>query len=423
MFFTGKRGILKKTFSIMTITACTTMFLSGCHVEYADEDPSDTTAVETANTDDTIRVWYTDNSFTKYLEKCKEDYERTSGNKVSLELVDVNNYLSDILAESGDRANAVDVYLIQNSNLEEAYLAGLTQKNTKTDIYNNSVYCNTALSACTYKNNLIAYPLSYSTSFYIYNKGVMGDKQPKSFDDLEAMAEELEFNTEKSANIQAIFRCDFNDIFLNYGFLGSYFNIGGTNGDDKAQLSLNNDKAVNVSKKYVNLMNYYFIDRTAVNYSQCVDDFLGGKIVSTIMSTESINKLTDSKIQYSILPLLDYSDTMETSPLSETEVAVVNPFTSNSEQAQAFAKFITYDEASVLYEQSGKLSARSDISYINKEFANIYKSYIKSVSENKLMYGAQVYTLLEIAFHSIVDGSDASKELESVQTYMQNQWK
>ena len=62
-----------------------------------------------------------------------------------------------------------------------------------------------------------------------------------------------------------------------------------------------------------------------------------------------------------------------------------------------------------------------NIEYDEEYLSQIYDSYAKSAPKNKLVYGEQVYPLLEIALHNIVNGDDIKEQLTSVDDYMKKQ--
>ena len=53
---------------------------------------------------------------------------------------------------------------------------------------------------------------------------------------------------------------------------------------------------------------------------------------------------------------------------------------------------------------------------------HIYESYDKSVPKLKLMYSDEFYAMLEIAIHSIADGSKGVDALTSVRDYLVRSW-
>ena len=89
----------------------------------------------------TVNVWYNDSAYESYLELVARQFKKSN------ELVTVK-----------------PVYI-------EAYLSGLTSENDMyPEVYNENVYGKAAMTACSYGGKLYGYPVSFNTSFLVYNK-------------------------------------------------------------------------------------------------------------------------------------------------------------------------------------------------------------------------------------------------------------
>ena len=411
---------MKNRIFAATLALAVLLTSSGCQVKHVQDVtvPDETLVPE--KTISTLRVRYCDETYTKYLEYCKENYEKEHDNvEVILELADSESYINNINDDSQDTNRVPDVYITDNSNLGTLYLAGLAAKN-KSDKFVTDNYCDTALNACSYNGSLIAYPLGYETCFMVYNADYLKEDDVKNFASLEAYADEADFTSESDASIETIFRGDLNEMFMNYGYIGNGIDVGGIYGEDTTKLSINNDTTVKCAREYVALIDYFSLS-TDYSYYSIVKKFCSGNILSAIVRTSSIPSIAKSNINYKFAKFPDYSDDIKTTPLSITSAIVVNPYSVSSD-AQNFAEYASYGNADELYNYTGIPSAMKNASYDNEKISDVYDSYTKSMPKNKAQYGEQVYPLLEIAMHNIAAGEDSSSELQSVEDYMKKQF-
>lgn len=395
--------------------------LAGCKVEYAENMTSAEADAETETTAKVIRVRYSDEKYTDYIKYCEEEYEKNNeGIDIVPELVSSDNYINNINSDSAAGGSVPDVYMAANSDLGTLYLAGLAYKNTS-DVYNTDNYCEAALDACSYNKTLVAYPLAYRTSFLLYNTKYLTAEDTVSFAAMETYSENADFfSSEESASVESVFRCEVSDLFTNYAFISPGLVIGGAQGDNADSVSIVNDTTKAAAKEYMSLIDYFSIS-TKNTYNGCMKKFLSGKFLSVIATTDSLSTIAESKIECGVAAFPDYNSKLSTKPLSITTALVVNPYSSDVSEASKFAEFATAGMKDVLYSYTGMLSAASNVEYEDTCFADIYASYAKSMPKNKLVYGEQIYPLLEIAMHNIAAGEDIEEQLSNVSDYMKSQ--
>lgn len=398
--------------------------LSGCRIQYVeDETTSDEESVsETVVADDpvNIRLWYSDEAFAAYLQYCAAEYETANRNvHIKLEYVPEADYVDTLTAEA-IKPDTVDLYMIDNDKLEQVRLAGIAAENRLTDIYNVYNYSQTALDACTYNGMLIAYPLSYDTSFLIYNAEFVQDVDLSTFDDVKLFAENMEVPA--GSSISSVFTCDLQDIFYNYGYLGAYLDIGGRSGDDRSSVFEITQELTQASELYKQLIEYFYIDINSVDYYSCINEFEKGSVVFTIGDMKMYRTAKAQEgLSVGTAPFPDMSSEIESAPLSVTTAIAVNPFSGNPTVAQSFAKFLTYTNVGELYIQSGTPACRR-IDNDDENLNRIYESYDKSVPKLKLMYSDEFYALLEVTMHRIAEGTGDVQILSNVRNYLLQNW-
>lgn len=397
--------------------------LTACNITYKSIEGENQPDESVVDGEGVLRFCYTDEKFKDFFKFCETEYERLNSDiDVVIEYRPENSeYLNTIIDDSYNDRNVADVYMLSDNNLATAYLAGVAMKNSF-DVFTEDNYCKTALNACSYVDRLVAYPLSYDTTYMLYRSDILKTDDVTTFGNLILFSDTMETLGEEHPEIQAIFSSELNSIFVNYGYLGAGFNIGGAVGTESDKMEINTTKAVNLAEKYIAMVKYFALDSKVI-YQDSFQGFLSGKYASVIASTTNLSELDGCEVEYSITQFPNFSNVNKTSPLALTKCVVVNSYADDTAVAADFARFVTYEAADYLYEYSGALSARRGITYPNSELSNIYASYEKATVKNKLAYGEQVYPLLEIAMHNIVAGNSAEEELKNVEDYMKNQIK
>jgi maltose-binding protein MalE len=408
---------------IVAIAAIMVSVLTGCNIQYESQTESDAENITVSDADSVIDFCYTDEKYKEFFEFCEKEFEKQNeGIDVVLHYQKENmEYLDDIVGTTYSESSFMDVYMLSDSNLGTAYLAGVAAKNTY-EVFSEENYSVTALNACKYGSTLVGYPFSYDTTFFLYRKDLMEVKDVQTFADLMLFSENADYSAEEYMMIEAIYRCDINDIYNMYGYLGEGISIGGPTGTDKDIVDVYNTKTEKLSKEYFELLEYFSIN-TEEKYDDILSKFLEGKYLSIVAGTQSLDKIFESELEYGITALPDYSAALETAPLATTQCVVVNMYSPNNAVASDFARFVTYEAAPYLYDMAQALSARKTINYDNEALAGIYQSYEKASIKNKMQYGEQFYPLMEIAMHNMATGSLAEEELTKVQEHMKSQLK
>lgn len=401
-----------------------TFSLSGCNIQYVEEEEETTSTEVIQETKPeekiTLRVWYSDDNLESYLQMCIADYESANDNvSIVLTRIPEADYVN-MLTEAALKKNTVDLYIIDNDKLEQVKLSGIANRNTMTDIYNIYNYSIKALDACTYNDELIAYPLYFDTSFIIYNADYVENAQFATFEDIKSFADGYEVPA--GSSISTIFSCDLDDIFYNYGYLGAYLNIGGQHGDEKTEIFDITTELTQAISLYRQLIDFFYINIDDVNYYSCINGFEKGAIMLTVSDMMAYSRIKDVEgLNTGVVAFPDMSDDIATAPLSVTTAVAVNPFSENITVAESFAKYITYTNTGNLYEQSGMLSCRRQ-EYEDDNLTHIYDSYEKSAPKLKLMYSDEFYALLEVSMHLMASGADDVQSLSAVRSYLEGHW-
>lgn len=246
---------------------------------------------------------------------------------------------------------------------------------------------------------------------------------PSTIDDI------LNFANEYNApeQVEAIFKWDVTDIFYNYFFAGNYMIVGGAAGDNTENMNIYNKDAIDCLKVYQALNQFFSIDTKEISYEKVLNDFMEGKIVYTVATTDAVAKLEEAKgngdfaYEYSIAPVPDINEELLTRSLSVTNCVAVNGYSDKQELARDFARFLTCEYTDTLFSRTGKVAARYGVDYGNINLQEFVNEYEVSVPMPKMVETSNFWVELEIAFAQIWDGADANDRLRQLSEQIMTQ--
>lgn len=427
---------------------------------------------------ETLYLWYTDEALTDYLGSVALSYSE-SQDQVRVVPVYTSGleYLETINQASLNSDQVPDLYLVSNDSLEKAYLGGLASelRTPETAASPESVFPETAVHAVTYQGKMIAYPFYYETSCLLFNKTYLedwaraqleaesdaaagekaqeqidsGEKDPQETEEeqqvqeteqpdvseeeeaaaVEARVEEslprtiddiLSFADEYDApeQVEAVFKWDVSDIFYNYFFVGDVIDVGGADGDRSDSICIYNEDAIRCMRVYQSLNQFFSIDTKEISYSGVLQDFIDGKIVYTVATSDALARVEEAKNagefkgEYQAVTLPDVTKELESSSLSVTQSLVVNGYSTKKDLANEFAVYLTEGNTDELYSRAGKLPVyTSGTLYEDVNRAAFLEEYKVSVPMPKMIETSNFWVELEIAFAKIWDGEDANEDL------------
>ncbi len=406
---------------------------------------------------ETIYFWYTDDAMTNYINSAAVSFGEREGVRVLPVLTSDSEYLEALNKATLHSEQIPDAYLLSNDSLEKAYLAGLATKVQDTqNICNGDNFPKAALSAVAYDGKTIAYPMYYETSALVYNKTYLetwarqqAEKQiagegQESIDEatgepvggaaldetaVEAKAQEYLQNAVPATvddilniantfdvpeGVEGVMKWDVSDIFYNYWIVGNYMIVGGDAGDDKQNMNINNPETIQCLEVYKALNQFFFIESDTVTYESVVQDFIDGKIVFTIGTTDVAGKLREAKedgslaFEYGIAAMPEVGAELASRSLSVTNAVVINGYSQHKELANKFAAYLTTEYADSLYERSGKVSANLHANQADADLQTFAAEYAESVPLPKMMETGNFWLQLEILFAKIWNGADVT---------------
>lgn len=407
----------------IAVAACAAMIAAGHHVGTFSKSGQENSSLFFTQKQ-VLKLWYTDEAYTDFLNSAAVNYSELQDQvRVEPELVSASEYLEQI-SRASVQDEGPDLFILSNESLEKAYLAGLAlQLDEGGNALNGEHYPQAARNAVTYHGKLIGYPLSFETAALVYNQTYLeqlGESTaPTNIDEI------LEFADGHDApeNVEAFMRWDLSHIFYNYEFATDALKLGGDAGDDTAQVDLYNLETIQGMQIFQNLGQFFSIDQSEVSYDSVIQDFIDGKLIFTIATTDVINTLEKAREEgnfpyaYGISEVPDPSAELTGSALSVTNAVVVNGYSTKQKEAEDFADYLTGDAASSLYDMTGKMPANrlADLPADRKDkLESVYSCYEESIPMPKMMETSNFWVYFEIALINISDGADVNTQMREL---------
>lgn len=402
---------------------------------------------------ETIYFWYSDEAMTNYINSAAVAFGEKEDVRVIPVHISNSEYLEALNEASLSGKQVPDAYIVSHESLEKAYLAGLaTQIEDVSGVCDQEHFPEAALCAVTYEGRQVAYPLSFETSALVYNEtylalwaeqsarrelsganeeeGIEGDpdavieegllaqkKQeymdkaiPGTVDDIRDIANTFDL----PEGVEGVMKWDVSDIFYNYWIVGNYMIVGGDAGDDAARVNINNPETIQCLEVYKALNQFFFIESDTVSYESVIQDFMEGKTVFTIATTDVVGRLAQARaegtlgFEYGICLMPEVSAELASRSMSVTKAVAINGYSTNKELANRFAAFLVNDCADTLYERTGKVSANRNAEADNGALQIFKQEYAGSIPLPKLMETGNFWLRLEKLFFSVWNGADTA---------------
>ena len=239
---------------------------------------------------------------------------------------------------------------------------------------------------------------------------------PKTIEDIQTFGDMYD----APEQVESVFKWDVTDIFYNYFFIGNAINMGGENGWDTEQVDIYNLNAIQSMTAYQNLNNFFSIDTSAISYESTLNDFMQGKVVFTVATSDAVAALEQAKqdgtfaYEYGFVTTPSFKEEEPSSSLSVTNCVAINGYSTNQEVANDFARYLTCEYNEILYDRSGKVSAQKDMEYPYDALQVFAREYETSVPIPKMLETGNYWLKLEALFAEIWNGADANEELKTL---------
>lgn len=247
---------------------------------------------------------------------------------------------------------------------------------------------------------------------------------PATIDDIRSFADVYD----APEQVEAVFKWDVSDIFYNYFFVGDSIDVGGRNGDEADSIHIYNENAIRCMRVYQSLNQFFSIDTKEISYDGVLQDFIDGKIVYTVATTDALSKIESAKAagdfayEYGMSMVPDVSETLSSASLSVTQCVVVNGYSMKKKMANDFAVYLTEQAADSLYARTGKLPVcDSGDTYDDPNKEAFRQEYMYSIPMPKMVETSNFWVELEITFAKIWVGEDANNGLKALSEKIMSQ--
>lgn len=417
---------------------------------------------------DTIYFWYSDESMTNFVNSAAVSFGEREDVRVIPVLTSDSEYLEALNQASLHSDQMPDAYLISHDSLEKAYLAGLAGEIRDTQgVCNEENFPAAALSAVSYQGKTVAYPLFYETSTLVYNETYLaewaaqiaqkdllgeGEEEESVAEDSQGIAVDEAALAAKTAEyleraipstvddilyiadtfdvpegVDAVFEWDVSDIFYNYWIVGNYMIVGGDAGDDRQLIDIGNQETVQCLEVYKALNQFFFIESDTVDYESVLQDFIDGKTVFTIATTDAAARLQEAKgsgelsFDYGFATMPMVSEELDSRSMSVTNAVAVNGYSEQKELANRFAAYLSCEYAASLYEMTGKAPANLQANADNGPLQIFLLEYADSVPLPKMMSTGNFWLQLERLFASVWNGADVAAMVQELSEQIASQ--
>lgn len=468
----------RRVFSVLLVAVLTVGMFGGAKLSERTDGEAEESFLFNFQNKETIRFWYSDETMTEYINSAAVAFGDLYNVRVFPQLVSDNQYVEAINEAALYSEQMPDAYLISHDQLEKAYLSGLAARIQDEDqVVDAEHFSDAALQSVTYQGKYVAYPLYFETSALLYNETYLMEwaaqqaqkveeeipedaEEAVDTGDVSDVGEDASEGTEASEiplgltqeeymlyaipasvndmlsiadsfdlpeGVEGIFSWDVSDIFYNYYFVGNYLNVGGEAGDDHSLIDINNEQTRACLEIYKSLNQFFSIDTDDVSYDSVLQDFIDGKIVFTVATTDAVQKLETAKAEgtllydYGFARLPDPSGELQSRAMSVTEVVAVNGYSEHQELANRFAAFLVNEYADELYGWTGKVSANQMVNRSSGALDIFAEEYADSIPLPKLIATSNLWIQLEVLFSQVWNGADVETLLEELSAQIASQ--
>lgn len=372
-----------------------------------------------ATKEDVVTIWYSYSGYEEYIKSAIESYKKEKNSDFSYELKFISNPgFFDYINKKTLENEGPDLFVLGSEYLEKAYLLGLLDENSY-EVFNDSVYGKAAIASSVYNDKVYGYPLGFDVAMLASNKKYVTE-DINTFEDIKSYADNFNnisddissdesTTTDEANNITGILAWDVNSLLLNYGFAGadiSFYEKG------NKKININNDNTKEAISNYLLLKDYFSLSGED-DYNTIKKDFLGGKIVFSIVGTDILKDETN--IEYKLQRLPDLTEDIKCNSLSYTDLLAVNPHSKNILLARELAKYISYDYSQNMYDIIGIISCRKDLKYENENINQCLSIYDQSLTMPNLLETEDFCIVMEEALKAIWSGNDIDQTLNELQ--------
>ena len=419
------------------------------------------------NRSNSITIWYTDERLSAYISKAAVEFGERENVTVIPILKSADNFIENCYTASIEGESFPDAIITGSETLEKAYFSGMACEIDDEEMQIGPLnFSDAAVNAVTYQNMKLGYPLSFDTCVLVYNRTYLeqwaslmaiadltgnsietggGESESEETGDsgltvddvdpaeLEALTSEyiqkmVPYTLEDLLTIansysvpegvEGILSWDMTSIMYSYWLVGGAFSVGGECGDDRHEISINNEAAVECLTKYQNLHDYFSIESNEVTYDSAIQQFIEGKTVFTIGGYDLVSRLKEASedgslaYEYGFSEMPNVTSDIPSRSLAITSVVCINSYSSKKDLAEKFALCLTREETDVFADLTGMACCARTFGWEGGADQIYALEYSGSVSLPKMMETENYWMQIEAMLARIWEGEDVKSELE-----------
>ncbi|MBD2871285.1 sugar ABC transporter substrate-binding protein [Paenibacillus arenilitoris] len=349
-----------------------------------------------------------------FVEAIAKEFTEKYGIEVRFEEVGAADQVTKLTTD-GPAGLGADVVVFPHDNLGRAITAGLVLPNDFYEEQSKTENSEIAVNAVSYDGTLYGYPRSVETYALFYNKALIKEA-PKTFDEIVEFAKT--YNDPASNKFALMW--EIGNFYFNYPFISTGGYVYGDNGQNKDDIGLNNEGAVNGVKYYGSLKDGILPMNTGdVTYDIKKGLFTSGTLAMDINGPWTIGDYRNAGIDFGVAPLPSING-QPASSFSGVKAWYVNSFSEYPQAARLFARFASTKEAQLKdFEITGAIPANTeatnDPAVQNDE---IVKGFVAQFNQSTPMPSipemANVWSPIAAAFSDVWNaGKDAKEALDN----------
>lgn len=349
-----------------------------------------------------LTLWYYDEDLTPYVMQLQNDYFRTEGLRVGCELVSVVSFFENINQRNVEGAGAPDLYITDSTRLEQAYLGSVAKPNAYPELYTLQNYSVKSLTSVLYDGKQVAYPLCFDMEYFVYNKDYM-DEAPSSFAQLASESES--FVKKADSPVDMVILYDLSDLLFNFHFIGGSMDLGGETGDNDREIRVSESRMLPALNAYQDFAVRSGISMSTTTYDLAENSFIYGRSMCALLKCSSLAALNREKTNYEICEMPMVNASVKSGALSSTFCVCVNPASKKTAEAEKLAKYMTFDNTSGIYDETGFISCRRMEKPL-PGFSKVYELYDSTISLPKLIETEEIWRDMKQLLNSAAKKED-----------------
>ncbi len=476
-------GMKHRVIAVLVLAVMVCAVIAGSRLEMTGAS-EELTGLSLFERKESIYFWYSDESLADFINSAAVAFGEAHNVRVIPQLVSESEYIEAINQATLHSEQMPDAYLVSHDSLEKAYLAGLASEVAdEKGICNEDHFSRGALSAVTYHDKKVAYPFYFDTTALVYNRTYLemwlqqqatntgaeqeeveitdeaadpdetagegeADDTGEEVPDEEALAMEKErieallrtgipqtiddilyiANTfAVPEGVEGIMKWAVSDILYNYWIVGNYMIVGGDAGDRKTDIDISNEQTIECLEIYKALNQYFYIEAGEVTYDSAIQDFIDGKLVFTIATTDVVQRLENARAsgemayEYGVVTMPEISDTLSSRSVSVTNTVAVNGYSRHRELADQFAAFLTGEYSENLYARTGKIASCINANPVDAYLNPFLEEYADSIPLPKMIATSNLWIQMEVLFSRVWNGEEVAELLEQLSRQIQTQ--